>query len=260
LERWPPGLRIMKVLSPAVVLDREEEQFNMHVQRVQRFTFTDWLDLDSYFREWLVHQSSDKSDLKVEMSHRGVREVLQMDLRARTVELGDKSRLVGQMMDRMIVLSTVSQSGVCQSLMMGEIFLAVPTSATMLAWRELEENNEKIITLHRELSMTKNSLLLSSHNQMHFMAPCLTSSSTFLIGKLATAEVLLPLPDCGGVDLGSEVVEDRRVVGVLRELEHHSIYNPLDYNMGKLDSAREKMASGRQGAGEKVGQPDPPSV
>ena len=59
-------------------------------------TFTDWLDLDSYFREWLVHQSSDKSDLKVEMSHRGVREVLQMDLRARTVELGDKSRMVGQ--------------------------------------------------------------------------------------------------------------------------------------------------------------------
>ena len=47
LERLPPGLRIMKVLSPAVVLDREEEQFNMHVER---FTFTDWLDLDSYFR------------------------------------------------------------------------------------------------------------------------------------------------------------------------------------------------------------------
>ena len=153
----------------------------------------------------------------------------------------------------MIVLSTVSQSGVCQSLMMGEIFLAVPTSATMLGWRELEENKEKITTLHRELSRTKNSLLLSSHNQMHFMAPCLTSSSTFLLGKLATAEVLLPLPDSGGVDLGSEVVEDRRVVGVLRELEHHSIYNPLDYNMGKLDSAREMMASGRQGAGEKVG-------
>ena len=80
LEKWPPGLRIMKVLSPAVVLDREEEQFNMHVQRVQRFTFTDWLDLDSYFREWLVHQSSDKSDLKVEMRHRVVMEVLQMDL------------------------------------------------------------------------------------------------------------------------------------------------------------------------------------
>ena len=93
LERWPPGLRIMKVLSPAVVLDREEEQLNMHMER---FTFTDWLDLDSYFREWLVHQSSERSDLKVEMSHRGVREVLQMDLRARTVELGDKSRMVGQ--------------------------------------------------------------------------------------------------------------------------------------------------------------------
>jgi hypothetical protein len=73
LEGWPAGLRIMKVLSPAVVLDREEEQSYMHVQR---FTFTDWLDLDSYFREWLVHQSSDQSDLKVEMSHRGVRVAL----------------------------------------------------------------------------------------------------------------------------------------------------------------------------------------
>ena len=76
----------------------------MHVQRVQRFTFTDWLDLDSYFREWLVHQSSDKSDLKVEMSHRGVREVLQMDLRARTVELGDKSRMVGRMSFKLRVI------------------------------------------------------------------------------------------------------------------------------------------------------------
>jgi hypothetical protein len=47
MERLPTGLRIMKVLSPALVLDREEEQFNMHVER---FTFTDWLDLDSYFR------------------------------------------------------------------------------------------------------------------------------------------------------------------------------------------------------------------
>ena len=40
---------------------------------------------------------------------------------------------------------------------------------------------------------------------------------------------------------------------MLRELEHHSIYNPLDYNMGKGDSAMERLASGRQGAGEKVG-------
>ena len=88
LERWPLGLRIMKVLRPAVVLDKEEEQFNMDVER---FTFTDWLDLNSYFREWLVHQSSDKFDLKVERSW-------------------VTSRLVGQMMDRVIVLSTVSQS------------------------------------------------------------------------------------------------------------------------------------------------------
>ena len=41
----------MKVLSPALVVDREEEQFNMHVES---FTFTDWLALNSYFREWLV--------------------------------------------------------------------------------------------------------------------------------------------------------------------------------------------------------------
>ena len=54
--------------------------------------------------------------------HQGVREVLQMSLRARMVELGDKSRLMWKMMDRMIALSTVSQSGVCQSLVIGEIF------------------------------------------------------------------------------------------------------------------------------------------
>ena len=75
--------------------------------------------------------------LKVEMAHRGAREVLQMDLSATMVELGDKSRLVGQMMDRINLLSTVSQSGICQSLMMGEILLSVPTSATMLGLREL---------------------------------------------------------------------------------------------------------------------------
>ena len=178
-----------------MVLDREEEQFNIHVQRVQRFTFTDWLDLDSYFREWLVHQSSDQSDLKVEMSHRGVsREVLQMDLRARMVELGDKSRLVGQMMDRIIVLSTVSRSGVCQSLMMGEIFLAVPTSATMFGWRELKENKEKVVTLHRELSMTKNSLLaeLTQPDALHGVV-----LDQLLHLPTGQAEVLLPLPDSG---------------------------------------------------------------
>ena len=44
------------------------------------------------------------------------------------------------------------------------------------------------------------------------------------------------------VDLGSEVVDDdRRPMGLLRELELHSIYNPLDYSLGKLDS--EKLAS-----------------
>ena len=106
---------------------------------------------------------------------------------------------MGQMMDRINVLSTVSQSGICQSLLMGEILLSVHTSATMFGSWELEEN-KKITTLR-----TKNSLLLNSSNQMHFMAPCLT----FFLGKLS-------LPDCG-VDLGSEVVEDRRVVGVLRE-------------------------------------------
>ena len=44
------------------------------------------------------------------------------------------------------------------------------------------------------------------------------------------------------VDLGSEVVDDdRRPKGLLCELELHSIYNPLDYSLGKLDS--EKLAS-----------------
>ena len=113
----------------------------------------------------------------------------------------------------------------------------------MLWWRELEENKEKIITLHMKLTKTKCSMLLSSPNQMDFMVPCLTSSSTFLLGKLATAEVLLPLPD-SGVDQGMDVMEDRRVVGVFSELEHHSIYNPLDYNMGKLDSAMETGEAG----------------
>ena len=39
---------------------------------------------------------------------------------------------------------------------------------------------------------------------------------------------------------------------MLREPEHHSFYNPLDYNIGKLDSAREKLVSGRQGAGRRL--------
>ena len=99
-----------------------------------RFSFTDLVDLDSYFREWLVYQSSEKSDLKVDMTHMEVREVLQnqMDLKTRMVGVSDKSRMLGQMVGRMIVLSTVSRSGVCQSLMIGEIFLAIPTSATVL--------------------------------------------------------------------------------------------------------------------------------
>ena len=63
-----------------------------------------------------------------------VREVLQnqMDLKTRMVGVSDKSRMLWQMVGRMIVLSTVSRSGVCQSLIIGEIFLATPTSATML--------------------------------------------------------------------------------------------------------------------------------
>ena len=42
------------------------------------------------------------------------------------------------------------------------------------------------------------------------------------------------------------------MLGMLRELEHLSIYNPLDYNMGKLDSAWEILASSRQVAGEQM--------
>ena len=43
----------------------------------------------------------------------GGKEVLLINLRTDTVELGDMSRLEGQMIDRMIVLSTVSMSGLC---------------------------------------------------------------------------------------------------------------------------------------------------
>ena len=56
----------------------------------------------------------------------------QMDLKTRMVGVSDKSRMLGQMVGRVIVLSTVTRSVVCQSLMIGEIFLAIPTSATML--------------------------------------------------------------------------------------------------------------------------------
>ena len=58
-ERCPSSLRNHKVLSPAVVLDMEEKRINLDVES---FTFSDWLDLDTYFREWLVHQRSEKSD------------------------------------------------------------------------------------------------------------------------------------------------------------------------------------------------------
>ena len=45
-------VRIIKVLSPAVLLEREEEQFNMYEQGL---SFNVWLDLASFFRESLVH-------------------------------------------------------------------------------------------------------------------------------------------------------------------------------------------------------------
>ena len=61
------------------------------------------------------------------------------------------------------------------------------STATMLGWRELEENREKVITC------TTGSLLLLQTDG--FIAPCLTSSSTNLLGKLPTAKVLLPLPN-----------------------------------------------------------------
>ena len=35
-------------------MERDEEQFKTHTGR---FSFTDWVDLDSYFMEWLVYQS-----------------------------------------------------------------------------------------------------------------------------------------------------------------------------------------------------------
>ena len=45
-------VRIIKVLSLAVLLEREEEQFNMYEQGL---AFIVWLDLASFFRESLVH-------------------------------------------------------------------------------------------------------------------------------------------------------------------------------------------------------------
>ena len=135
-----------------------------------RFTFTDWVDLDSYFRVCWVYQSSEKSDQKVEMTQREVREVLQnqMDLKTRVVGVSDKSRMLGQMVGRMIILSTVSRSGVCQSLMIQEIFLAIPTSATMLVKTELGENREKVIRelLAAEFPQTFNLLLVIFANKM----------------------------------------------------------------------------------------------
>ena len=54
--------------------------------------------------------------------------------------------------------------------MMGEIFLAMATSATTLGCKGLEENKE-VITLYRD-SKTKHPLLLRSANQMNIMAHC----------------------------------------------------------------------------------------
>ena len=250
-EKMPNGLRPIKVLSPSMVLERGEQQITMDLERV---TFSDWLDLNIYFREWLVHQSSEKSDLKVEISQKGIREVLQMDLRARTVELGDKmsNRVMEQGGDRLTVLSTVSQDGVCQSLVMGDILLGLPTSASMLGWRELEDNRTKIITIHTELSRTRKSLILGSANKLYFLAPVLSTRSTFLLGNLATAEVLLPLPSHDVAIMGSQEREDKTVVEMITQLEHHSVYNPLEYNTGKLESAWERLVHSRQGPGDKV--------
>ena len=108
------------------------------------------------------------------------------------------------------------------------------------------------MTMHNELSKTRKSLLLGSANKLYFLAPAHSSSSTFLLGNLATAEVLLPLPNSNHGLTGSQEEEDRKVVEMIKGLEHHSVYNPLDYNTGKLDFAWEKLVQNRHGDGDKA--------
>ena len=209
-------------------------------QEVQVTVLSDELDLDCYFRSWLMPQPCDSSGLRLEVVGPVGKEVVLLDLCLRSVVLGPGARRPREGEDRLVSAGLVAQEGVCQSLVLGDGTMAVATRALLLGARELRENREKVAALHKELVRSSCCLLARSQEHIYCLAPC--SGASLLVQRLATAETLLPLPPGEGA---TEMAAGRRLVSLLRGLEKKDVYNPLEHDLGLLEVKEQQGSRGR---------------
>ena len=122
------------------------------------------------------------------------------------------------------------------------------------------ESELQVAALHCELTKTGNCLLLrQSHSNSTYLPPGLRTSCTasppapspvccssasppprlYCHCPSLSLAVRLPAgPPSSSVTAGLS----RRTVSILRELEHRTLYNPLEHDLGGLDMARERLA------------------
>ena len=158
LEQWPTGLRPIKVLRPmGELMQQQEEEVDTCVEFLEVVEVTNILDIDSAFRRCLLNQSSEKENMKLIISHAHDEDdvTILCDLVERTVSLsGSQEDILNRehvLTPTLRAVSVVSKTGLCQSLFVGPVYIAVSTNCYQLNWRIQEDNSQMFSALHGQL-------------------------------------------------------------------------------------------------------------
>ena len=251
------ALKCVNIISPRT--DQTEEGQSGSTVMFSKM-FSNDQELESHLKSALLCQPGDYPAIKVEVCDEDTGDILSLDLQPRSVHTEEEVEEV-EVSDlvkgpqQLKADTTVSMTGLCQSLLTGAPLLARPTSAMFLSQAERQENTSKVRALHSELTSQERSLVLRSADPqcgVHLLTPCyhLSRPPTFLLTEALTATEFLPFPPPSIEDTeddddteDTEGMEDSDkefdVKAALGRLPHYSQYDP------SLLSSRRKSKSGR---------------
>ena len=130
------------------------------------------------------------------------------------------------------MLSCVTVSGICQSLLKGAPTLAVPTKALSLSRLQKKRNQRKVRSLHKELLGERTSLMVTcDHTDKAYILSAVVDpeageiSPAFLLSQAVTTNTLLPLSQSDTSQDSQDSEEKMR--RLVAKLPHQDYYNPL---------------------------------
>jgi len=225
---WPKDMLPIKLLTPNHTSDR----YSTSSLRVTRLASS--FDLDMFLKQSMLKEHTSRYDLSLELTSRGSKETILLDVHRRSVnlEFTNSSLIPGEgevKLSSLKGIRVVKESGLCESVLCGDMYFLSPTACRQLDLIQHQENGRNFGMLLHSLEGRAGCLIVESARNLYVLRPL--AGNLLGLRRLSTVETILPVPEVTG---SSSIAGTAKLMNIMNDLPEDEMFNPLQYKSNVL--------------------------